>query len=68
MKVSWFEELENRKAYLRKNRCANCGNRYYTIHHKFGRNERWWVECDKCKHESQEELSREAALRQWRHE
>lgn len=66
MKVTAQEELESYKAMRHKECCANCGGAFYTIHHQIFPREIWWVACDECGYESDEELTKNLALAQWR--
>lgn len=67
MKVEMMEEIENHKAFRRKDCCVNCGGSRYTVHHLLPpQKETWWVSCDACGYEGYEAPVREVAIARWR--
>lgn len=68
MKVTYYEELEARKAWRNCMYCPKCDGYKYTIHQQLHPITRvaWWVQCDNCGYESMHCYSREEAIAHWK--
>ena len=67
MKVTYYEEIENRTAFSRKMYCPHCGSHIYNIVHQLmPEPHSWWIRCDECGYESEERPAREIAIQDWK--
>lgn len=67
MRMTFFEEIEIKKAWRECMTCPQCNEFKYKIHHQLQpRPEEWWIECENCGYETNPSPTRETAIMHWK--
>lgn len=68
MKVTYYEEIEERKAWRKNMLCPQCGEPIYKIHHQLlpETSSAWWLECPNCEFEGPTGPTKEIAIARWK--
>jgi hypothetical protein len=68
MKITYYEEIESKRAWRMSMCCRRCESHHFNIHHQLTPEifNSWWVQCADCERVGPSAPNRSEALRRWR--